>query len=69
MKDQSINEIAEDIIKRIATETRKRTFLDAAGLVDQMAEGYLSDAHKVRCRHVASELRAWAARTGSKSDG
>lgn len=64
MADQSINEIASDIIQRITTEARQRTLIDAADLVDELAKGYASDPHKVRCRHVASELRAWAARTG-----
>lgn len=69
MVDQSITEIASDIIQRITTEARRRTFIDAADLVDELAKGYASDPHQVRCRHVASELRAWAARTGGVSDG
>jgi hypothetical protein len=53
-----------DEVTRALNEARARTFLDAADLVDHLAKGYASDPHKVRCRHIATELRAWAARTG-----
>ncbi len=56
-------------LERMLSEARRRTFIDAADLVDELAKGYLSDPHKVRCRHVASELRAWAARTGGVASG
>ena len=50
-----------DALEKIIQETRVQVFLEAAQVVDDTASEYLSPNHQVRCRHVASKLRAMAA--------
>ncbi len=44
-----------------AADVHHETIEACAKIVEKLADGYLSDPHKVRCRHVAREIRAMVA--------